>query len=156
MNMRDLVPWSKNRELETRREAPMTSLLSLHREMNRMFDDFLREIDAPGRIGTAWPSIEVSESDDQVRVIAELPGLEERDVEVTLADGVLTLKGHKKVESNGKSYSERWEGEFARDIDVGEDIDADKVGASFKNGVLTIVLAKKPEAERQVKKIAIH
>ena len=156
MDMRNLVPWRKNRDLETRREAPVSSLFSLHQEMNRVFDDFLRDFDAPGRFRMTWPNIEVSESDDQIKVIAELPGLEERDVEVTLADGVLTLKGHKKVENDRALYSERWVGEFTRDIEVGEDVDPDKVDARFKNGVLTIVLAKKPEAERQVKKIAIH
>jgi HSP20 family protein len=124
--------------------------------MNRMFDDFLRDFDIPGRSALAWPHIELSEADDQLKVVAELPGLEERDVEVTLQDGVLTLKGQKKVEKEGTVYSERWEGAFERDITVGQDVDPDKVQASFKNGVLTILLPKKPEAQRQVKRISIH
>jgi HSP20 family protein len=157
MNVRSLVPWGKNRTLEASRLAEPTSpFYALHREMNRMFDDFLRDFDLPGRSALAWPHIELSEADDQLKVVAELPGLEERDVEVTLENGVLTLKGQKKVEKEGTVYSERWEGAFERDIAVGEDVDADKVKASFKNGVLTILLPKKPEAQRQVKRISIH
>jgi HSP20 family protein len=157
MNVRDLVPWGRNRSLEPSRfKEPTSPFLVLHREMNRMFDDFLRDFDTPRRSALVWPHIEVSESEDHVKVVAELPGLEGRDVEATLEDGVLTLKGQKKVESNGTVYSERWEGSFERDIAVGQDIDSDKIDASFKNGVLTVLLPKKPEAQRQVKRISIH
>ena len=77
-------------------------------------------------------------------------------MEVTLHDGVLTLRGEKKVERNGTLYSERWEGAFARDIPVGDDVDPDKVKATFKNGVLTVALSKKPESRREVKRITIN
>src|SRR4051812_40887500 len=106
MNVKDLVPWSKNRNLEKSRFAESSSpFLALHREMNRMFDDFLR--DMPGRGTTAWPHIEISETHDEIKVIAELAGLEQRDVDVTLDEGVLTLKGQKSLEKNGTLYSER-------------------------------------------------
>jgi HSP20 family protein len=98
----------------------------------------------------------VSETDDEVKIVAELAGLEERDVDMTLQDGVLTLKGQKRLEKNGTVYSERWEGAFERIIPVGQDVDPDKVKASFKGGVLTIRLPKKPEAQRQVKRISIQ
>jgi HSP20 family protein len=157
MNMRSLVPWSKNRSLEASHFPEQSSpFLALHREMNRMFDDFLRGFDMTGHGTSGWPSIEVSDAGNELKVIAELPGLEERDIDVTLQEGVLTLKGRKSVEKNGTVYSERWEGAFERTIPVGQDVDADKVKASFKNGVLTILLPKKPEAQRQVKRIAIH
>ena len=91
-----------------------------------------------------------------MKIVAELPGMEERDVAITLDEGVLTLKGHKKLEDNGRVYSERWEGAFERTIPVGQDVDPDKVKASFKNGVLTVQLQKKPEAQRQSKRIAIN
>jgi HSP20 family protein len=156
MNVKDLVPWSKNRNLEKSRFAESSSpFLTLHREMNRMFDDFLRDMDVPGR-GAVWPHIEICETHDEIRVIAELAGLEQRDVDVTLDDGVLTLKGQKSLEKNGTLYSERWEGAFERTIPVGQDVDTDKVKASFKNGVLTIRLSKKPEAQRQAKRIAVQ
>lgn len=155
MNVKDLVPWGKNRNLEKSRFAEAGSpFLALHREMNRMFDDFLR--DADGRGAASWPHIEISETHDEIKVIAELAGLEQRDVDVTLDDGVLSLKGQKSLEKNGTLYSERWEGAFERTIPVGQDVDPDKVKASFKNGVLTIRLSKKPEAQRQVKRIAVQ
>jgi HSP20 family protein len=88
-------------------------------------------------------------------VVAELPGMEEKDVELTLRDGVLTLKGEKQAETNGSVYSERWHGSFQRSIDLGPDVDPDKVRASFKNGVLTVTLGKRPEAQAQVKRIPI-
>jgi len=157
MNVKNLVPWSKNRNLEKSRFAESSSpFLALHREMNRMFDDFLRDVDVPGRGATAWPHIEISETNDEIRVLAELAGLEQRDVDVTLDDGVLTLKGQKSLEKNGTLYSERWEGAFERTIPVGPDVDSDKVKASFKNGVLTVRLSKKPEAQRQAKRIAVQ
>jgi HSP20 family protein len=157
MNVKDLVPWGKNRNLEKSRFAETGSpFLALHREMNRMFDDFLRDVDVPGRGATAWPHIEISENNDEIKVVAELAGLEQRDVDVTLDDGVLTLKGHKSLEKNGTLYSERWEGAFERTIPVGQDVDSDKVKASFKNGVLTVRLSKKPEAQRQAKRIAVQ
>jgi HSP20 family protein len=157
MNVKDLVPWGKNRSRDVSRFADQTSpFLGLHRERNRMFDDFMRDFDLPGRNVTSWPHIELSETDDEIKVVAELAGLEERDVDVTLEEGVLTLKGQKTLEKNGTVYSERWEGAFERMIPVGEDVDPDKVKASFKNGVLTVRLQKKPAAQRQVKRIAIQ
>ena len=124
--------------------------------MNRVFDDFLSDFGTFPRVGSAWPRIELSEYDDKLKVVAELPGLEERDVEIMLQDGALTLKGQKKLEENRRFYSERWEGAFERTIAVGQDVDPDKVKASFKNGVLTVQLPKKPEAQRQVKRIPIN
>ncbi|HZT18259.1 MAG TPA: Hsp20/alpha crystallin family protein, partial [Dongiaceae bacterium] len=99
--------------------------------------------------------VEVSETDKEVKVVAELPGLDEKDVDVTLHDGVLTLKGEKKAEVNGTVYSERWQGSFQRSLQLGSEIDPEKVAASFKNGVLTVTLAKRPEAQSQVKRIPI-
>ncbi len=75
---------------------------------------------------------------------------------MTLNEGLLTLKGQKSLEKNGALYSERWEGAFERTVPVGQDVDPDKVKASFKNGVLTVRLSKKPEAQRQAKRIAVR
>src|SRR5712671_7113141 len=97
MNVRDLVPWSRGdreRSPATRSDA-LRPVLSLHREMNRLFDDMFRGFDDSrlfaGRSG--WPSMDVEETDKEYRVTAELPGLEERDVEVLLQDGLLTVRG---------------------------------------------------------------
>ena len=163
MAMRDLVPWGRGREVAPpRADDPF---LTLHREMNRLFDDVFRGFDlAPFNgtdrlvgCGAGWPNIEVSETDQDVKITAELPGLEEKDVQVELANGVLTMKGEKKTETEDKDrrFSERYYGRFERRIPV-EDVDEDKVSASFNNGVLTVTMAKAPAAQSKVKRIAIN
>jgi HSP20 family protein len=92
---------------------------------------------------------------NEVKITADLPGLEEKDIELALQDGVLTLKGEKKSESEGALYSERWHGQFQRSVQLGPEVDPDNVKAAFKNGVLTVALAKKPEAQTRVKRIPI-
>ena len=77
-------------------------------------------------------------------------------MEVTFADGVITLKGEKRLEEESALYSERWAGAFERQIVLGDAVNPDDVKATFKNGVLTVILAKKPEARRQVKRIEIN
>ena len=145
---RNLVPWRTNR-------TGLSPLSGRHRRTDRIFDDFLRDLDSSRRTGSTWPSIEVSEIGDDVKVVAEVPGLDKRDVEVSLHEGVLTLRGEKKLERIGSLYNERWEGRFERIIPVGLDVDPNAVRASFKNGILTVLLTKKPEARREVKRIAI-
>ena len=124
--------------------------------MNRVFDDVFREFDmAPfgsDRLfdrALGWPDIEVPETDKEVKVTAELPGLEEKDVGVELANGVLAIKGEKRAETEDKDrlFSERYYGRFERRIPV-DDIEADKVNASFKSGVLTVTLPKSAEPRR--------
>ena len=91
-----------------------------------------------------------------VKIVAELPGLDEKDIELTLHNGMLTLKGEKKSETQGAVYSERWHGRFERSLQLGPDVDPEKVNAGFKNGVLTVTVPKPPEAQRQVKRIPIN
>jgi len=104
-----------------------------------------------------WPHIELSETDKEVKVVAELPGLEEKDVQVELANGVLVIKGEKKTETEDKDlmFSERFYGRFERRIPV-EDVDEAKVAASFKNGILSVTLPKSARAQEKVKRIAIN
>jgi HSP20 family protein len=104
-----------------------------------------------------WPNIEVSETDTDVQVTAELPGLDEKDVQVELANGILSIKGEKKTETEDKDrrFSERYYGRFERRIPV-EDVDEDKVSAAFKNGVLTVTMPKVAQARSKVKHIAIN
>jgi HSP20 family protein len=160
MNVRDLIPWGRSRNLPAFGPSETANpFLALHREMNRMFDEFARGFDLPSFStngwSAGWPHVEVNEGDKDIKVVAELPGLEEKDIEVTLHNGLLTLKGEKKSESQGSVYSERWHGRFERSMQLGPDVDPDKVNAAFKNGVLTITVGKRPEAQRQVKRIAI-
>jgi HSP20 family protein len=164
MAMRDLIPSNRGRDLSTRRGENADPFLTLHREMNRLFDDVFRGFDlAPvggDRLldrGLGWPSIEVSETDKDVKVTAELPGLEEKEVQVELANGVQSNKGEKKTEMEDKDrrFSERFYGQFERSIPVDE-VDEEKVSASFKNGVLTVTMPKSPQAQSKVKRIAIN
>ena len=161
MALTDLIPWNRNRNLPAPRQSEEHPFLALHREMNRAFDRFFRDFDLPmtgtpgWSVGT-WPHVEVSETDNEVKLDAELPGMEQKDIEVTFHDGLLTLKGEKKTENTGAVYSERWHGQFQRTIQLGPDVDPDKINAEFKNGVLSLTVGKRPEAQRQVKRIAIN
>src|SRR3954447_5072069 len=133
--------------------------------MNRLFDDVFRGFDLAPFNGTdrlvgraaGWPNIEVSETDQDVKITAELPGMEEKDVQVELANGVLTMKGEKKTETEDKDrrFSERYYGRFERRIPL-RDVDEDKVSASFRNGVLTVTVPKSSEARENVRRIAIN
>jgi HSP20 family protein len=166
MAMRGLIPWNNNRgrEVSGRRGEETTPVLTLHREMNRLFDDFFRGFDlAPfgsSRFldqAMSWPQIEVGETEKEVKVTAELPGLEEKDVQVELSNGVLTIRGEKKTETEDKErlFSERLYGQFERRIPM-DDVEQDKVRAAFKNGVLTVTLPKSATAQQKVKRIAIN
>jgi HSP20 family protein len=89
---------------------------------------------------------------------AEVPGIEEKDVEVLLEDGVLTLKGEKRsgTEDKDRQFSERFYGRFERHMPLGAEIEDDKVSADFKNGVLTVTLPKTEKAQAKAKRIAIN
>jgi len=162
MAVSDLIPWSRNRSVAgSRQQDEQNPMLALHREMNRLFDNFFRggmefPIGGPNEwsIGN-WPHVEVSDSDDEVRVVAELPGIEEKDIEVSLQEGMLTIKGEKKSENQNAVYSERWQGRFERTVRLGPDVDPDRVSASFKNGVLTVTAQKRPQAQRQSRRIEV-
>ena len=159
MALTDLIPWNRNRNMPVPRQPDPFTVL--RREMDRVFDDFFRGFDLPmtgtpgWSVGT-WPHVEVSETDNEVKLVAELPGMEEKDIELNFNDGLLMLKGEKKAETNGAVYSERWHGQFERSVRLGPDVDPDKIKAEFKNGVLTITVGKRPEEQRQVKRIPVN
>jgi len=163
MNMRDLIPWGRNHQATpSRYREEGDPFMTLHREMNRLFDDVFRSFDmAPfGALGrlAAWPSVEVVENDKDVRISAELPGLDEKDVEVLMGEGVLTIRGEKKseVEDKERAFSERSYGRFERRIPLPWEVQEDKIDAAFRNGVLTVTLPKSAESRPQVKRIAIN
>lgn len=166
MSVRDLIPWGRNNNQTPvlYRDDDQSPILSLHREVNRLFDDTLRSFAARlpafggfSSFNVGGPSVEISETDKDLRVTAEVPGLEEKDIEVLLDDGVLTLRGEKRSETENKEkqFSERYYGRFERRIPLGYEVEEDKVDARFKNGVLTVTLPKTAKAQSQVKRIAI-
>ena len=157
MAMRDLIPWGRQESTAPAlyRDEERSPFLSLRREMDRLFDDFFR---APlpgsglgfGRSAMAWPSLEVNETDSEVRVTAELPGMNEKDVELTVQDGVLTLRGEKKSEHEDRErgWSERSYGRFERRIALPDGVEEDGCNATFRDGVLTVTMPKSEESRR--------
>lgn len=139
---------------------------ALRRQIDQLFDDFdggfwRTPLRAPAWSRMAWPSVAVDFTDTEkaYEVTAELPGIDEKNVEVKVANGVLTIKGEKqedKEEKNKDYYvRERSFGSFERSFDVPDDVDSDKIEANFKKGVLTVTLPKKAEAQRAAKKIDV-
>jgi HSP20 family protein len=146
---------------------------SLRREVDRLFDDFtLNPFRLPLRrpafdlepfwqpdSWVAQPAIDLVEREKAFEMTAEMPGLDEKNIEVNVANGVLTIKGQKEEEKVEKKEDfhlrERRFGSFARSVRIPETVDADKIDASFKNGVLKVTLPKKPEAQKPVKKIEV-
>jgi HSP20 family protein len=139
-------------------------------EMDRLFDDFnsgfwrgsLFDM-APFRRAEAafrtMPAVDVAESDKADEITAELPGLDEKNIEVKLANGVLSIKGEKQEEKEEKRKDyyrrERSFGSFERSFQVPEGIDTNKIAASFKNGILSVTLPKSAEAQKQATKIEV-
>ncbi|WEX75518.1 Hsp20/alpha crystallin family protein [Sinorhizobium numidicum] len=165
MNVRELIPWGwKQDQVPASYRGDRNPFLTLHREMNRLFDDIYRGFDQrmpfafTGRSGFGgWPSVEITDRENEVKLTAELPGLEEKDVEIFLSDGVLTLRGEKRAESEDEEnqFSECFYGRFERRIPLGYDIDESKVNATFKNGVLSVTLPKTEQGKAKGKRIAI-
>jgi len=166
MNMRDLVPWRRsgnNAPVANYRDIEDHPFLTLHREMNRLFEDVFRSFDLPmstpalGAWTGTWPNIEVSEDDNEIVLHAEVPGLSEDDVELLLEGDVLVLKGEKQAQTEEKGrYSERFYGRFERRIPLGAEIEQDKIDARFANGVLTVHLPKSAQARSKAKRISIN
>lgn len=163
MALRDMVPWRKQAV-----STPSEYFASFREQMDRLFNDFWS--DFPGtalmprldeRMGAFLPSVEVSEDKEKVKVAVELPGMNEDDVQVTLsASGEqLTIKGEKKLEEERKQgslyRSERMYGAFQRVITLPSRVDPEKVSATFKNGVLSVVMNKHPEVESGARRIRI-
>lgn len=137
---------------------------SMRHEMNRLFDSF-------DRGGAGWPSllrggggttgldVDVRDEGTCLVIEAEIPGVEEKDVSVTLADGLLTIAGEKKTEKEEKKdnyyLSERTFGSFRRSLRLPDSIDESKVEARFDKGVLKITATKRPEAVKSERKIEI-
>ncbi|MBN1908743.1 MAG: Hsp20/alpha crystallin family protein [Pirellulales bacterium] len=149
----NLIPW-RNKQSEDS-ETGRSSLTTLRGEMDRLFDRFVREpfgaLEWPFGEPGAWsPTVDVAESDTEITIRAEVPGIEPADLDVTLAERQLVLAGEKKesTEHQGKDYwhTESRFGSFRRSIPLPEAVDPKDVDAQFANGVLTIRLKKSPAA----------
>jgi HSP20 family protein len=144
---------------------PRDIFSAMRDEMDRVFGRFERDWPLPslfgreGRGAIMAPELDVRENTDSITIEAELPGVEEKDVSVTLANGVLTIKGEKKQEKEekGESYhlTERSFGSFQRSLRLPDTVDDAKVDAKFDKGVLKVTAAKKPEAVKAERRIEI-
>lgn len=135
-------------------------------EIDRLFDNFLVGMPALSNLRQTFPAeqiltpaLDVKETEKELVVKADLPGIDEKDVNLTINDGVLTLRGEKKSEKKDERENyhlvERSYGSFQRSIRLPESIDEDKVAANFDKGVLTVTLPKRPEMVKAQKKIEI-
>ncbi len=162
-----------------KKQAPMARttdpFVTLRSEMDRLFDRFTsgfgfpslrRMLDVEPSFPAAWsfgdggvPAVDVTESASAYKITAELPGMSEKDVEVSLTEDMLTIKGEKRAEREEKGenryLSERSYGAFQRSFSLPRGVDRDKLAASFANGVLTVTLPKTVEAQKQEKKIEV-
>ncbi|WP_342627500.1 Hsp20/alpha crystallin family protein [Nguyenibacter vanlangensis] len=122
--------------------------VSLQREIDRLFDDFMQAWDPRSPTGSTWPSVEVAETDTGLSVTAELPGLTEKDVTLSIDNGVLCICGERRQETADKTsgYSERRYGRFERRLALPPGIKEDQATARFQNGILTVTLPKGAEA----------
>ena len=139
----EIVPWSRFGELSP-----------LRREMDDLWNRFFDETRLPRIFARDWlPSVDISETKDNLVVKAELPGLEAKDIDVSISGDVLTIKGEKKKEEEKKDehfhYCERYVGSFQRSLRLPVGTKGDKVQATFKNGVLNITIPKAEEAKKK-------
>ena len=139
----ELVPW-----------RPFGEVGSFRGEMDKLWDRFFGERPLAGRLAEGWsPSVDISENEDNLLIKAELPGLETKDVNVSISGDLLTIKGEKKKEKEEKDehhyYMERYSGSFERSFRIPVGVKADKVEAVFDKGVLKVILPKVEEAKKK-------
>jgi HSP20 family protein len=157
MDLRSLMPFGR-RDLAGGEDA----FGAMRREMDRLFDEMTKSMSLARPafgLGVMQPRIDVKETEQAIEVHAELPGVDEKDVEVALVDGVLTIKGEKRQEREEKEKGyylmERSYGSFMRQVPLPVEVDEDRVEARFDKGVLHVTLPKSAKAEAKTKKITV-
>lgn len=172
---RSLIPWKRNKANVEVQRAGDNPFADLHRRMDELFDDFFSDMGGVFQLTGQQPrtprlfgregskglmNIDVAETDSEVTVTADLPGLTEKDVEVTLDEDLLTIRGSRKEEREDKTKNyhlvERSYGEFQRMVALPGSIDRDKAKATFKNGVLTLTIPKRADARSNQRRIEIE
>lgn len=169
-----LTPWNwfKKEEEQARSVQPVTAtettnpIVRLHREIDQLFDNFFRGFPfspiTRGELSPAGfmlPKVDISESRKQYTLTVEVPGVDEKDLELSVEDDTLIIRGEKRYEKTDEDEQfhrvERTYGAFQRVISLPADADADRIEATFKNGVLTITIPKSASAKPPVRRIAI-
>jgi HSP20 family protein len=152
----ELTTWKPFRELE-----PFRDFERMRRDMDRFWDSFFQRGVRRTDEDAEWlPSLDVAETKDEIVVKAEVPGMDPKDIDISLSDGLLTIKGEKKQEREEKEEDyhlvERSYGTFTRSIRLPKEVRRDKISASYKNGVLKVTLPKSEEAKQKEIKIKVE
>ncbi|MCB1143292.1 MAG: Hsp20/alpha crystallin family protein [Leptospiraceae bacterium] len=165
MNLRNLIPWNSKKKSTEVSHPYRDPFYELHRDMNQLFQSFFQDwnISDPyseTSMGRFAPRINVSETDKEIRIEAELPGIDEKEIDVQLKDDVLIIKGEKKSEQKEERENyyvmESSYGSFYRSIQLPDEIDKNKIDAHFKNGIMKITIPKLETASNSQKKIPIR
>jgi HSP20 family protein len=161
MTMRSIVPFGWGGAMLPSRAASNDPFVQLWNDIDRLFGNVVRGAgpSQPGPTGQVGLPIEVADTGTGIKVVAELPGVDEKDVTVELAGNTLTIRGEKKAseeqQGDGCYLAERRYGTFMRTLQLPFEVAADQVEAVFKNGVLTITLPKPAELQQQPKRIEV-
>ncbi len=152
----ELTTWKPFREL-----APFREFERVRREMDRLWDSFLEGgLRKRGEESEWLPSLDVAETKNELVVKAEVPGMDPKDIDISLSDGVLTIKGEKRQEKEEKEADyhviERSYGSFLRSVQLPKEVQSDKISASYRNGILRITLPKSEEAKKKEVKIKVE
>ena len=162
MAIRDIIPMRNKREVPVRRSGNENPFQKMQHEINKLFDSFFDDSQiAPFGRGfeSTFPKIDIKDNDKEVIVEAEVPGMDDKDIEISLSNNVLTIRGEKRQDKEEKRdqyyFAERAYGAFHRDIPLHCEIEQDNVQANYKKGVLIIKLPKTPAAQQKIKSIPI-
>jgi HSP20 family protein len=164
MNIEKLMPWREKSQVPAMREDFFDPFVNFRREVQRMMDDFASGFDSGGFATiNGWrgsmPAVDIAETDKEMVITAEMPGLDEKDFQISIAGDMLTIKGEKKIEheeKNGNGYHrERRYGAFSRSLRLPFEIKDEKIDATYNKGVLTIHLPKPADAQKAVRQIEV-
>lgn len=164
MTLRSLLPFGQTPSQSLATQTGGSPFFSLHRDIDRAIDDMFHSF---GRFGTSietaafTPHLDISEDDHNFMVAVELPGMEEKEIDLEIKDGNLLIKGEKKFERDEKSKEgyhlvERSYGSFLRTVPLGFDVEPQAIEAVYKKGVLKITVPKPEGLNLKARKIEIH
>jgi HSP20 family protein len=162
MKITDLIPWRGSGRDLAARTADMDPVRALQADVDRAFDHFWRMVPYPfGQLAdTELVRVDVADNGNAITVTAELPGMSDADIDVSIRDGRLTIRGEKKSdrgsEENGVLVKERVYGAIARTVPLPDGVDADAARATFANGVLAVVIPKSADAQADTKRIPVQ
>jgi HSP20 family protein len=166
MDFKSLVPWREKSQSPASRNDYFDPFVSFRREVDRMFDDFFNSFGGRGLrpMAGGWqgvnPVIDLDETDKELVVTAELPGLDQKDFEVMLAGDVLTIRGEKKAEHEQRDgdayYMERRFGSFSRSVRLPFEVKDEQLDAKYDRGVLTIRVPKPAGSQKNVRRIEVR